>query len=106
MFIRLGLNAALTHQNRSYSDSETKVNVEAQNRKQRGEATGRGLRQLKINTTKKGTKQIICVWYLDCNLFDLNGHTRNMEVPADLACKINITHKPPYNDKVLTTGEP
>ncbi len=27
-----------------------------------------------------------------------------MEVPADLACKINETHKPPYHDKVLTTG--
>ena len=29
VFIRLGLNIALTHQNRSYRDSETKENVEA-----------------------------------------------------------------------------
>ena len=28
-----------------------------------------------------------------------------MKVPADFACKINETHKPPYHDKVLTTGE-
>ena len=34
--IRLGLNVALIHQNRSYRDSETKENVEAQERKQRG----------------------------------------------------------------------
>ena len=30
--IKLGLNVALTHQNRSYRDSETKENVEAQKR--------------------------------------------------------------------------
>ena len=35
-FIRLGLNGALTHQNMSYRDSETKENVESQKRKQRG----------------------------------------------------------------------
>ena len=28
-----------------------------------------------------------------------------MKVLADLACKIIETHKPPYHDKVLTTGE-
>ena len=28
LFIRLGLNVALTHQNMSYRDSETKGNVE------------------------------------------------------------------------------
>ena len=33
-FIRLGLSVALTHQNRSYPDSETKENVETQKRKQ------------------------------------------------------------------------
>ena len=33
--IRLGLNVALTHQNRSYCHSENKANVEAQKRKQR-----------------------------------------------------------------------
>ena len=36
IYIRLGLNVALTHQNGSYRDSETKENVEAQQRKQRG----------------------------------------------------------------------
>ena len=46
-FFRLGFNIALTHQNRSYRDSETKENVEAQKRKQRGEKTGRGQRQLR-----------------------------------------------------------
>ena len=35
LFIRLGLNVALIHQNRSYRDSETKEKVEAQKRKQR-----------------------------------------------------------------------
>ena len=30
LFIRFGLNVALTHQNRLYRDSETKENVEAQ----------------------------------------------------------------------------
>ena len=35
LFIWLGFNVALTHQNRSYRDSETKENVEAQKRKQR-----------------------------------------------------------------------
>ena len=30
LLFRLGLNVALTHQNRSYHDSETKENVEAQ----------------------------------------------------------------------------
>ena len=46
IFIRLGLNADLIHQNRSYRDSETKenVHVEAQKMKQRGETTGRGQR--------------------------------------------------------------
>ena len=34
--IRLGLNVALTHRNRSYSDGETEENVEAQKRKHRG----------------------------------------------------------------------
>ena len=37
IIIRLGLNVALIHQNRSYLDSETKENVEAHKRKQRGE---------------------------------------------------------------------
>ena len=37
IFNRLGLVVTLTHQNRSYRDSETKENVEAQKRKQRGE---------------------------------------------------------------------
>ena len=36
IIIRLGLNVALTHQNRSHYDSETKENVEAQKMKQRG----------------------------------------------------------------------
>ena len=36
IIIRLRLNVALTHNNRSYRDSETKENVEAQKRKQRG----------------------------------------------------------------------
>ena len=36
IIIRLGFNVALTHQNRSYRDRETKGNVEAQKRKQRG----------------------------------------------------------------------
>ena len=36
LFIRLGLNVALPHQNRSYRDSETKENVETQKRKQIG----------------------------------------------------------------------
>ena len=35
-FIRLGFNVPLTHQNKSYRDSETKENIEAQKRKQRG----------------------------------------------------------------------
>ena len=34
--IWLGLNVTLTHQNRSYRDSETTENVETQKRKQRG----------------------------------------------------------------------
>ena len=37
IIIRLGLNVALIHQNRSYRDSETKENAEEQKRKQRGE---------------------------------------------------------------------
>ena len=39
------------------------------------------------------------------NLPDLSGPTRKMNVPADIACKINETHKPLYHDKVLTTGK-
>ena len=39
------------------------------------------------------------------NLSDLSGPIRNMKVPADIACKINETHKPPYHDKVLTSFE-
>ena len=54
----MGLNVALTHQNRSYSDNENKENIEAQKRNREGETTGRGPRQLKINTTKKEKKQI------------------------------------------------
>ena len=47
LFNRLRLNIALTYQNMSYCDSETKENVETQKRKQRGKTTGRGQRQLK-----------------------------------------------------------
>ena len=36
IYFKLGLNVALTHQNRSYRDGETKENVEEQKRKQRG----------------------------------------------------------------------
>ena len=36
LLLDLGLNVALTHQNSSYRDSETKENVEAQKRKKRG----------------------------------------------------------------------
>ena len=54
IIIRLGINVALTHQIRSYRDSETKENVETQKRKQRGETTGIGQRQLKIHKLKKG----------------------------------------------------
>ncbi len=82
--IRLGLNVALTHQNRSYRDSETKGNRKG-NRE--GETTGRGQRQLKINTPKKEKKQLIFVWSLAYNLSDLSGPTRNMKVPDDLACR-------------------
>ena len=53
--IRLGLNVALTHQNMSYRDSETKKNLEAQIRKQKeGKDRKRtSHRQLKTNYTKK-----------------------------------------------------
>ena len=37
-FIRLAINVAYIHQNRSYRDSKTKENIEAQKMKQRGEA--------------------------------------------------------------------
>ncbi len=53
--------------------------------------TGRGQRQLKINITKKEKKQLIFVWSLAYNLSDLSGPTRNIKVPADLACKIIIS---------------
>ena len=69
------------------------------------ETTGRGQRQLQINTNKKGKKQLIFVWPLAYKLSDLSGPTRNMNVSVDLACKNNETHKPPYHDNVLTTGE-
>ena len=36
----------ITHKNRSYRDSETKENVEAQKGSREGETTGRGQRQL------------------------------------------------------------
>ena len=36
IIIIFGLNIALTHQNRSNRDSESKENIEAQKRKQRG----------------------------------------------------------------------
>ena len=88
LLIRLGLNVALTHQNMSYRDSETKENVETQKRKQRG---GNDRKR----TTKKGKKQLIFVWFLVYNLSDLSGPTRNMKIPADLACKIKEIHKPP-----------
>ena len=70
------------------------------------EATGRGQRQQKINITKREKKQLIFVWSLAYNLSDLSGPTtRQMKVPAELACKINETHKPLYHEKVLTTGD-
>ena len=49
IIIRLGLNVALTHYNRSYLDSETKENVEAQTRKQ----TGRNDRKRTATTKNK-----------------------------------------------------
>ena len=80
-------------------------NVEAQKRKQRWGNDRKRTATTKIKTTKEGKKQFILVWYLAYNLSDLSDPTRNMKVPADLACKINETHKPPYHDNVLTTGE-
>ena len=50
-------------------------------------------------------KLLIFVWSLAYNLSDFSGPTRNMKVPADIACRINKIHKPPYHGKVLTTGE-
>ena len=101
----MGLNVVLTHQNRSYRDSETKENVYCRGTEKdgsrEGETTGRGQQQLKINTTKKEKKQLIFVWFLAYNLSDLSGPTRNMKVPSDIACKINETHKPPTTN----TGE-
>ena len=58
-----------------------------------------------MNTTKKGKKQLIFVCSPAYNLSDLSDSTRNMKVPADIACKISETHKPAYH-KVLTTGDP
>ena len=49
LFIRFRLNIALTHQNRSYRDSENKEKVEAPKRKQRG-----GNDRKRTATTKKG----------------------------------------------------
>ena len=92
---RLGLNVALTHQNRSYRDSETKKTQRHRKGNREGETTGRGQLQLKINETKKVKKQLIFFWSLAYNMSDLSGPTRNMKVPADIACKINETHKPP-----------
>ena len=65
------------------------------------ETTGRGQRQLNLNTTKKGKKQFIFVWSLAYNLSTLSGPTRNMKVPADLACNINETHNPPTTTRCL-----
>ena len=47
IFIRLGLNVALRYQNRSYRDSETKENVEAQKGRQK-----RGTDRNRTATTK------------------------------------------------------
>ena len=55
LVIRLGLNVALTHQNRSYRDSETKGNVEEQKRKQRGETD----RKMTATTKNKRIHDII-----------------------------------------------
>ena len=71
--------------------------------------TGRGQRQLKINTTKKGKKQLIFIGCLAYNMSDLSGPTRNMQFPVVLACKINKTHKPPLprqgaNHRGVDTG--
>ena len=63
----MGLNAALTHQNRSYRDSETKENVEAQKRKQRAE---NDRKRTETTKNKKGKKQFIFVWSLAYNLSD------------------------------------
>ena len=47
--IRLRLNVSLTHKNMSYRDSETKGNVIAQKRKQRGETSTNDKRQINIH---------------------------------------------------------
>ena len=59
--------------------------------------------QLKINKTKKEKKQLLFVMCMTYNLSDLNGPTRNMKVPAGIACKIIETRKP-YHD-AIDTGE-
>ena len=64
----------------------------------RGETIGREQRQLIINKTKKEKKHLFFVWSLDHNLSDLSGPTctkSNMKAPADIACKMIETHKPP-----------
>ena len=54
VFIRLRLNVALTHQNRSCRDSESKENIEAQKRKQRGGNDMKRTATTKTTQLKKG----------------------------------------------------
>ena len=61
LFIRSGLNIALTHQIRSYCGIEIKENMRNQKRKQEGETVGRGQQQLKINKIKNEKKLLFVV---------------------------------------------
>ena len=101
----IGLNVALTHQNRSYRDSETNKTQRHRKGSREGETKGRGQRQLKINTTTKieFNKQLIFVWYLAYNMSDMSGPTRNMKVFRRNICLHFIIFKfGPVNIDVFT----
>ena len=102
-----GLTSLLTHQNRSYRHSETKENIEVPKKEaERGKRQQEVQRQLKINTTKKGKKQLIIVWSLVYNLYDLSGLPGTWKFqPTWLLRSTKHTSPTPYHDKVLTTGE-
>ena len=87
-FIRLGIDIALTHHTPEQRNHRKCEKLERIKEAREGETKGRGQQQLKINKTKKEKKQLLFVWTLTYNLSNFSGSTRNMKVPASIACKI------------------
>ena len=89
-----------THQMRSSRKWNQGKYEKPEQEAREGETIVKGQPQLKLGKTKTQKIQLLFVWSLTYTQPKLSDPTRNMQVPACIACKIIETHKPPNHEKV------